>query len=305
MARTVVGLFDDRDDADRAVREIVDIRIPREQISVVTSDPDGRYQSLAVDEKGNMAGEGAATGAGTGAVLGGALGLLVGAGMLAFPAAGLVAAGPIAGLLAGAAGGAVAGGIVGGLVGMGIPEEHAHTYAESVRRGGVLVVTTVPDTEAERVADIMDRYNAADVEERAANYRAEGFTSYQTDAEIYGEDRVREERDRQRRSLGSSGGTRRARTYGGGDDGDEAYRKHFQEQAHSDGSWEEFEPAYHFGAAMAYDVRFKNRDWPSAAPELRREWEQSRPGSWQRFEGAVKAGWEYSAARSGSRASVM
>ena len=44
-----------------------------------------------------------------------------------------------------------AGGLVGALVGAGTSDDHAHVYAESVRRGGTLVSARVEDSEATRI----------------------------------------------------------------------------------------------------------------------------------------------------------
>jgi hypothetical protein len=63
---------------------------------------------------------------------------------MAIPGVGpVVAAGWLAATTLGAVTGAVACGAAGGLIGAltdsGVPEEHAHVYAEGVRRGGTLV----------------------------------------------------------------------------------------------------------------------------------------------------------------------
>lgn len=183
MAKTIVGLFDDRSTAEGAVRDLIDAGIARDRISVVANNEEGKVETQKVDEHGNMAGEGAATGAGAGLVVGGIAGLLIGLGFTVLPVAGLLLAGPIAGALAGAAAGIATGGILGALIGMGIPKEHADVYAEGIRRGGTLVtVQNLSDAEADRAEDILDRDGAVDIDERAAEYRAEGFTGYDPDA---------------------------------------------------------------------------------------------------------------------------
>jgi uncharacterized membrane protein len=218
MAKNVVGLFDDQAEAESAVRDLLEAGIRREDVSVVSSDPEGRYRKETVDEEGNLAGEGAATGAASGAVVGGIVGLLIGVGTLAFPAAGIVAAGPIAGLLAGAGAGAVAGGIIGALIGLGIPEEHAETYAESVRRGSVVVAVHCDDVQADMVADVMDRYNAVDIEERTEAYRRENIR-FDESRPVLTPEEAQAERERIRsgayRSETQERRARRARTYEG------------------------------------------------------------------------------------------
>jgi uncharacterized membrane protein len=212
MATNVVGLFDDRDAAQAVVQDLMNEGFSRESISVVATDPAGKFQKSSVTEDGNLAGEGAVSGATSGALVGGIFGLLVGVGALAFPAIGLVAAGPLSGLLTGAAIGGLSGGVIGGLIGLGIPEEHAHTYAEGIRRGGVLVTVQADDARADRAADIMERDGAVDIEERSAAYRSQGFEKYDHSAPVYSESQMAEERARYAAAAGATTGTTAATT---------------------------------------------------------------------------------------------
>lgn len=103
------------------------------------------------------------TGAVTGGVVGGVAGLVVGIMGLTIPGVGpIIAAGPIAAALARAGAGAIAGGLIGGLVHIGVSEEHAHYYAESVRRGRALDTVRAQDSEAERAAQIMRLHGAVE-----------------------------------------------------------------------------------------------------------------------------------------------
>ena len=163
--RTVVALYDRFEDAQNAVRGLVDGQFHREDITLVSRDATGeysRYFERSGDQTADDASSGAAAGAGVGAVLGGLGGLLLGLGALAIPGVGpVIAAGPIVAALTGAGVGAVAGGLIGGLVDMGIPEEHAQFYAEGVRRGGTLVTVRVDDEHADHARDILNRYKKA------------------------------------------------------------------------------------------------------------------------------------------------
>jgi uncharacterized membrane protein len=196
MANTIVGLFDERATAQAAVLDLINSRIARDKISIIATDDSGQVQTTVVDSHGNMATEGAAKGMTSGALVGGAAGLLIGAGFTVLPVAGLLLAGPIAGLLTGAVAGAAAGGILGGLIGLGIPEEHAHVYAEGVRRGGTLVTVQADPLEAERVQFILNRDGAVDMTQRGEFYRANGFTRFDPAAKPYTEAEVVAERAR-------------------------------------------------------------------------------------------------------------
>src|ERR1700712_2524480 len=147
MTQTLTGLFDQYDDARRAVQDLEAAGVPHRDISIVANSASGAHEREPV---GSAAGDDAGTGAGIGAAVGGVGGLLAGLGMLAVPGLGpVVAAGWLASTIAGALGGAVVGGAAGGLVGAlthaGVPEEDAHVYAEGVRRGGTLITAKVDE----------------------------------------------------------------------------------------------------------------------------------------------------------------
>lgn len=183
MASTVVGLFDDHDAARRAIDELRSRGFDSNKVSVVAADQEGAFQRRHVDDQGNEAAGGAATGLASGAVVGGILGLLVGMGAIFVPG-GVLVAGPLAGLVTGVAAGAATGGLLGGLIGMGIPKEHADVYAEGIRRGGVLLAVDATDREEDAVS-VMERSGAVDIDERAEQYRREGFTHYDENATPY------------------------------------------------------------------------------------------------------------------------
>ncbi|HZO87968.1 MAG TPA: general stress protein, partial [Chthonomonadaceae bacterium] len=86
MAKTVVGLFDDLQDAQAVVRELEIMGLRREDISVVTKAdtaglPDGRQ---------NIVASGTTKGAEAGAVIGGLAGLLIGLAPIALPGIGVI-----------------------------------------------------------------------------------------------------------------------------------------------------------------------------------------------------------------------
>ncbi|MCW5852089.1 MAG: general stress protein, partial [Anaerolineae bacterium] len=152
--RTVVGLFETRDQARQAVSALRNAGFMADDISVVMRDR-SEAQQMAQD-----VGAGDATAAGVvgGGLLGGLAGLLVGIGALAIPGIGpLIAAGPLAATLAGGAIGAVTGGLLGALVDAGVPEDEARYYQSGVERGGILLSVRVPDNREREARQILQQ----------------------------------------------------------------------------------------------------------------------------------------------------
>jgi uncharacterized protein (TIGR02271 family) len=178
MAKTVVGLMDSFNEAEKVVDDLVRNGFAREDVGLVAQDEGERAPSQRTTRReGGSEAEGAMKGAGAGAAIGGVAGLVLGITGLAIPGIGpIIAAGPIAATLAGAGVGAVAGGLIGGLTNLGVPEEHAHYYAEGVRRGGVLVTVACEDSRAADAASIMRRHGAVDIEKRAAEWKESGWS---------------------------------------------------------------------------------------------------------------------------------
>jgi uncharacterized protein (TIGR02271 family) len=191
--RTVVGLFNRFEDAQKVVQALRDGGFKGEDISLVARDRSGEYTRYLQGQKEgqteNIA-DGAAAGAGVGAVLGGLGGILLGLGALAIPGIGpVVAAGPIAAGLAGAGAGAVAGGIVGALVDLGVPEDQANRYAEGIRRGGSLVTVRTQDEMANKAAQIMNRFNPVDVRGQSRQWQQnENWSRFDANARPLTED---------------------------------------------------------------------------------------------------------------------
>ncbi|QQC66616.1 hypothetical protein [Paraburkholderia ginsengisoli] len=75
---------------------------------------------------------------------------------------------------------------------------------------------------------------------------------------------------------------------------EEDFRSHYDEQyAADDARYEDYVPAYRYGAEIGNDSRFRDRPWDDIEPEARRHWETTSPDStWERFKLAVRHGWE-------------
>jgi len=61
-----------------------------------------------------------------------------------------------------------------------LPDEDRHTYAEGLRRGGILVSVSASDADYERVIDILDDEGTIDIDERAESWRSEGWSASST-----------------------------------------------------------------------------------------------------------------------------
>ncbi|MGV3617645.1 MAG: general stress protein [Fimbriimonas sp.] len=303
MANSVVGLFDTTEHAHYAVRQLLAGGFDSRNISVVAADPGGTIRKETVDESGNLASAGAVSGAASGLLVGGLIGLLVGATTLAVPPVGFVVAGPIAGMLAGAGVGMVSGGLLGALIGLGIPEEEAHIYAESVRRGGVLVSVHVTGVDATRAEQILASSGAVNITERAAMYRSSGFTTYDPASAVYTQDEILAERAR----LGIVPAAIPGATVVEEDivrtpneilsPGLATYESTFQNHfvtAYPGGTrtFESVRPAYKFGYDAANRAEFRGLDWSVIEPQARLLWERANPATvWDHYRDAVHFGW--------------
>lgn len=319
MAKTIVGSFDSFEEAQEVLRDLQQCGFSRDDISVIANNATGRYSSqyggegeAPRDNAGSISdvGAGSATGAAAGGVLGGAAGLVVGLMGLAIPGIGpIVAAGPIAAALAGAGVGAVAGGLIGGLTGVGVSEDDAHYYAESVRRGGALVTARAEDSRADEAASVMRSHGAVDIERRVEQWKQHGWTRHDPTASPYTVDQL----ERERSAYGSLGATSDqnfgVRSQMGADttasgmsitstssiwSNDEDFRTHYSDYlSSSGGTYEEYEPAYRYGSELGSDARYRSRAWFDVESDACRDWESRHPNrAWERFKAAVRRGWE-------------
>ena len=208
MTTTISRLYDDYASAQAAVRNLEAEGVDSGDISVVASNAERWFKNYSGDNVKHVdirhdkdrdgvddRTEGARTGAGIGGAAAGAAGLAAGLGLLAIPGIGpIVAAGWAASTLAGVVAGSVTGGIVGFLVESGVSKDDANVYAETIRRGGALVVARVSDDRASRYRAILDR-SGVNVANRANSYRQSGWTGFDPAATPYSADQVRRERE--------------------------------------------------------------------------------------------------------------
>ncbi len=283
MAKTVVALYDEFDTARSAVEALVDAGFNRGDVSLVANDASGKYAEYVNDDD---------VSAGEGAGFGAVVGALVGLGVALIPGIGpVLAAGPLAAALMagiGAASGAVTGGIVAGLVDFGIPEEHAETYAEGIRRGGTLVSAHVDQDEwADRAQSILNRYNPVDIKERSGEWRSSGWTGYDASAAPY------VDRTDSARAVGAATTTAApATTYQPYSYYETRFRTNYdQNYANSGYDYSVYDPAYRYGYNLATNPRYEGRDWADVEPEVHTYWDTNYPGTWDRVKNSIRDAW--------------
>ncbi len=171
----VLGVFNQQTQAETAIEALKNRGYDPKEISVIMKDTE--QATDLEDNTGANVADGAASGAVTGGALGALAGVLVGIGAIVIPGiGGVLIGGPIAAALGlggaaattatGAITGAVAGGLVGALVGLGVPEESAKTYQESVKAGAILLaVPTLHEATHIEVKGILEGAGANQVTE--------------------------------------------------------------------------------------------------------------------------------------------
>ncbi|MBP2635874.1 MAG: hypothetical protein H6Q72_1781 [Firmicutes bacterium] len=156
--KSVIGVFNSRDNAEQAVNALRSQGFTTEEINIVSKNKKQQGQGEEYFE------DDITDGALTGGTLGGIGGLLLGAGALAIPGVGpVIAAGPIAAALSGA----VAGGIAGGLIDWGIPAEAGRRYEQQVAQGGILAIIRSDAAKSNQAAQVLRQNGAKDVEVHA------------------------------------------------------------------------------------------------------------------------------------------
>ena len=167
QSSTVVGVFQDRHEADKAVGELLKAGFRQDQIGVAMRHNEGTgLTSTTGDVDESHAGSGAVTGAVTGLGLGALAGLGVLAGII--PVIGpAIAAGTLGVILSNAAAGAGIVGLVGAMVGAGVPEHEAQYYHDEFEAGRTIVTVTA-DGAADKATTILKRYGAYDMSSRGA-----------------------------------------------------------------------------------------------------------------------------------------
>ncbi len=74
--------------------------------------------------------------------------------------------------------------------------EDAGMYSEAIRRGAYMIsVDAQTDEQAGRAVDILQRFNAIDLDQRAAGWRSSGWTGYQADSPLYTAEEIQKDQN--------------------------------------------------------------------------------------------------------------
>jgi uncharacterized protein (TIGR02271 family) len=174
---TVIAVFDDRTQAQRAIADLKRAGFTENEIGVTTRDGDSGDGRLArASDKGEThAKEGAVAGVAAGAGVGALWGLGILAGVL--PAIGpAIAGGTLAAILSSAAAGAATAGVAGALIGLGIPEEEANYYDQEFRAGRTVVTVQAQGRQAE-ARSILQQAGGRSMDAGGAYADADGTTA--------------------------------------------------------------------------------------------------------------------------------
>jgi hypothetical protein len=140
---SVAGVFARRADADRAVRVLEAIGVPRDRITLLVPGDDA---SRVPTDEGEAPGMGTALGAVVGGATGAALGVPLGAAMtLMVPGVGAVVAVGLIGAALLGAGGAAVGATLEESLQTGLPRDELFVYEDALRRGHSVVIALIED----------------------------------------------------------------------------------------------------------------------------------------------------------------
>src|ERR671915_137842 len=98
-------------------------------------------------------------------------------------------------------------GVIDLLTRSGVPQSEADAYAEGVRRGGTLVLVKAQDEQMDLGLEIMNRVHSVDIDTRVTQWRQEGWSRFDPEAEPYAATDVSRERERYGQRMADEGET--------------------------------------------------------------------------------------------------
>ena len=322
MAKTVIGLFDDRREAQHIVQALVDDGFRREDIRTLTSQEEASVGTLSADGVPEAEAQAYADAVRRG----GALVRVDAADDRADRAVAIMERPPAVDRetrtgadAARARGRAGTREVETGDVKVPVVEEELQVGTRQVQRGGVRLYTRVTERPVEETVRLRDETvhverhpvdrPATEADFAAATERTVEVTETDEEAVVRKQARVVEEvvvgkaqeertetvRDTVRRTevevepVGAEA-TREARgfaTY------ETDFRHHYTTAAGGRGqAYEHWAPAYRYGYTRAGDPRYTGRDWPAIEADARRDWEQQHRGTWEEMKDAIRYAWD-------------
>jgi uncharacterized protein (TIGR02271 family) len=324
MAKTVIGLFHDRREAQQVVQALVDDGFRREDIRTLTSQEGASVGTLTADGVP----EAEAQAYVEGLRRGGALVLVDAADERADRAVAIMERAPAVDLegrpAADAArerGRAGTRAVETGDVKVPVVEEELQVGTRQVQRGGVRLYTRMTERPVEETVRLRDETvhverhpvdrPATEVDFAAAKEATLEVTETDEEPVVRKQARVVEEvivgkaqeertetvRDTVRRTEVEVEpvGAEHAREARGFDAYDADFRHHYTTTFASGGqgqAYERWAPGYRYGYELASDPRYAGRDWTALEPEARRGWEAQQKGTWEEFKDTVRYAWE-------------
>lgn len=306
--KTVVGAFPSMAEAERVARDLEEMGIDKDEISVVAGNEAGSHNEYL--KKPTSTGAAAASSAS----FGGGVGIVAGLIALAIPGVGpIIAGGAMATVLTGLGVGAAAGGLLGAFTNMGVSHEEAPLYQEAVRRGGVVVAVHVNDPMEQDAIRVMDEHGARDLKGEADAWRASGWTGsysnphpYPSDSGIASHVRPETVNTEEVRSAN----VRRSEVPPVITETSNAQSYQYQRPVTPTGATtaqtgsnqfpvrrgpvhiSDDDPAYVFGNRWASDPNYYGRSWTDVESSLRSNWEATGTGPWDTFRDRVRRGFE-------------
>ena len=180
-----------------------------------------------------------------------------------------------------------------------VDQPHRDHYEEAVRRGGSVVQVDASDeAQAATARDTLLGIGAVNIDDRVAEWQRAGWRGPAAGTEVIRPTPAARSPGgvvhRQEVSIGG------VRVYGhvvvaAFDDLADDFRADYHAQYAAQGAtYEDFDPAYRYGHALASDTSYDGRSWDEIEPEARAEWQRRHPQSgWERFKSAVRYAWEH------------
>jgi hypothetical protein len=164
QSSVLIGIFNDRNEAELAADELREAGFPEDEIGFAIRGSDAVRGGMISDAQGTKDVKGAIEGASVGALVGASLAAVV---TLVVPGVGpVLAAGVLAMALGYGAAGAAVGGIFGAMHGLGVSEEEAKEYEKHFKAGKAIVAVKTGRRPSEAV-NILRRHGAFNLQNAA------------------------------------------------------------------------------------------------------------------------------------------